>query len=346
MKRIDVVTLVLGLSAAVAHAQGADAPWARVANRFPVAGDGGWDLLTVDEDGGRVFLSHTTMVQVVDEKTGKLLGSIGGMDRVHGIALAPEFKEGFATSGNDNTVVIFDLASFAVVKKVTVDGTNPDAILYDAFSKRVFAFNGRSHNATVIDPSTRDIAGSVELPGKPELGAADGRGTVFVNLEDTSMVCVIDAKAMKVKTAWPLAPGQEPTGLAIDTANHRLFSACNNQLMVVLDSETGKVVATVPIGEHVDGAAFDPGLKRVYAPCGTGTLTVIQETDAGTFSVLENTPTQAGARTIAIDTRTHHLFTPTAEFGERPAPTADHPRPRPSIKPDSFVLLDVAVRMP
>ncbi|HKW13653.1 MAG TPA: YncE family protein [Candidatus Krumholzibacteria bacterium] len=344
MKRILVLVLVCCLWGSVSRATDDAAPWARVANRFSVEGDGGWDLLTVDEAGGRVFLSHGTVVQAVDEKTGKLLGTIGGMDRVHGIALAPDLKLGFATSGADNMVVIFDTGSLAVITKLPVDGTSPDAILYDPATKRVFAFNGHSNNATVIDAKTRAIAGSVALPGKPELAVADGRGGVFVNLEDTSMVCAIDAKAMKVKTAWSLAPGKEPTGLAIDAKNHRLFSACNNGFMVVLDSESGKVVATVPIGERVDGAAFDPALKRAYAPCGTGSLTVIQETNANTFSVLENTPTQIGARTIAIDTRTHHLFQPTAEYGEAPAPTAENAHPRPPIKPGTFVLLDVEAR--
>jgi DNA-binding beta-propeller fold protein YncE len=343
MKRIVLAVLWLCVCAVPALAENA-APWARVANRFPVEGDGGWDLLTVDESTARVFLSHSTMVQVVDEKTGKLLGSIAGLDRVHGIALAPDLKLGFATSGADNMIVIFDLTSLIPAKKLASSGTNPDAILYEPSTQRVFAFNGRSNNATVIDAKTQTIAGTVSLPGKPELAAADGRGMVFVNLEDTSMVSAIDAKTMTVKATWSLGPGKEPTGIAIDARNHRLFSACNNQLMVVLDSESGKVVATVPIGERVDGAAFDPELKRAYAPCGTGSITIIQEKDANTFAVLESTTTQTGARTIAVDTRTHHLFSPTAEFGDAPAPTADNTHPRPAIKPGSFVLLDIEAR--
>jgi DNA-binding beta-propeller fold protein YncE len=313
----------------------------KIANRIAVPGDGGWDLLAVDDAAGRIFLSHGTVVQVVDEKTGQLVGTVEGMNRVHGIALVPDLKEGFATSGADTTVVIFDLQTLQVVKKIKVSGVNPDAILYDSASRRVFAFNGRSNNATVIDPATRAIVGSVALPGKPELPAADGRGTMFVNLEDTSMVSAIDTRALTVKATWSLAPGKEPTGLAIDTATHRLFSACNNQMMVVLDYDTGKVVTTLPIGDRVDGAAFDPGLKRAYASCGAGTLAVIQEKDKNTFSVFENVPTQIGARTIALDARTHHVFLPTAEFGETPAPTADNPHPRPAIKPGSFVLLDI-----
>jgi DNA-binding beta-propeller fold protein YncE len=343
MKRsVWIVYLAACLSVLTVCANAESPASYRVANRIPVTGDGFWDLLAVDDASGRVFLSHSDVVQVVDEKSGKLVGSVTGMHRVHGIAVAPEFNEGFATSGMDSMVVIFDLGTLNVVKKVRVEGANPDAILYDPSTHHVFAFNGHSNNATVIDAPTRGIVGSVALPGKPELGVADGGGTVFVNLEDTSMVAVIDPKALKVTATWPLAPGKEPSGLAIDAGAHRLFSACNNGHMVVLDSESGKVIATLPIGEHVDGAAFDPGLKRAYASCGDGTLTVVQETDPNTFSVLENATTQAGARTIAVDARTHHLFLPTAEFGETPQPTAEHPRPRPTIKPGSFVLLDVA----
>jgi DNA-binding beta-propeller fold protein YncE len=342
MIRFVLAALCVLVCAAPVFAQ---EPQTRVAHRFSVEGDGGWDLLAVDEAGARVFLSHNTVVQVVDEKSGQLLGTISGMNRVHGIALAPDLKTGFATSGADTTVVIFDTASFAVVKKLRVQGTNPDAIVYEPSTRRVFAFNGRSNNATVIDAKTRAIVGSVALPGKPELAVGDGHGMVFVNLEDTSMVSAIDARTMKVKSTWSLGPGKEPTGLAIDTMHHRLFSACNNKLMVVLDSGSGKVVATVPIGERVDGAAFDPELERAYAPSGTGSLAVIQEQDANAFSVLENVSTHAGARTIAIDTRTHHLFSPAADFGDTPAATADNPRPRPAIKPGSFVLLDIEPRL-
>jgi DNA-binding beta-propeller fold protein YncE len=317
-------------------------PLYHIANRFPVGGDGGWDLLAVDEAAGRVFLSHGTVVQVVDEKNGDLVATVQGLNRVHGIALVPDLNEAFITSGMDTTVVVFDYQPPHVAAKIKVNGLSPDAIIYDAFSRRVFAFNGRSNNATVIDPATHKVVGSVTLPGKPELPACDGRGMLFVNLEDTSMVSAIDTKALTVKATWSLGPGKEPTGLAIDPVTHRLFSACNNKLMVVLDCDNGKVVTTLPIGERVDGAAFDPGLKRAYASCGDGNLCVIQEKDANTFSVLENVPTQLGARTIAVDTRTHHVFLPTAELGDMPAPTADNPHPRPPIKPGTFVLLDVA----
>jgi DNA-binding beta-propeller fold protein YncE len=337
-RALAIVAALVYLGAAGARADAGSSHY-KIANRFAVPGDSGWDLLAVDD--GRVYLSHGTVVQVVDEKTGKLVGTIEGMNRVHGIALVPDLHEGFATCGVDTTVVIFDLKTLKPVKKLTINGVNPDAILYDPASKRVFAFNGRSNNATVIDAATHDIVGLVALPGKPELPAADGRGMMFVNLEDTSMMSAIDTKTLTVKTSWSLAPGTEPTGLAIDTATHRLFSACNNQLMVVSDYDAGKVVTTLPIGERVDGAAFDPGLKRAYASCGDGTLAVIQEKDKNTFSVFDNVPTQPGARTIALDARTHHLFLPTAEFGDPPAATAENPHPRPAIKPGTFVVLDI-----
>ncbi len=313
----------------------------QVVKRIAVPGDGGWDLLSVDDAANRLYLSHSDVVQVVDEKTGALLGTVGGLNRVHGIVLVADLHEGFATCGGDTTVAVFDLTTLRVIKKIAVNGVNPDAILYEPSTRRVFAFNGRSNNATVIDAASRQVIGSVSLPGKPELATTDGSGAVFVNLEDTSMVATFDATALHVEAVWPLAPGKEPTGLAIDTEAHRLFSACNNQMMVVLDSQTGAVVATVPIGSHVDGAAFDAALKRAYAPSSDGTLTVIQEKDANSFAVIATVTTQRGARTIALDAGSHHVFLPTAEFGDTPPPSAEHPHPRPAIKPGSFVVLDV-----
>jgi YVTN family beta-propeller protein len=229
-----------------------------------------------------------------------------------------------------------------VLARVPVTGRNPDAIVYEPSTRRVFTFNGGSANATVIDAATNKVVGTVALSGKPEAPAVDGKGTVFVNIEDKSTVAAIDAATLKVKAEWPLAPGEEPSGLALDPATRRLFSVCSNKLMIVLDADTGKIVATLPIGERVDGAAFDPGLKRAYSSNGDGTLTVVQEVDKSTFKVLENVATQRGARTLALDVKTHHIYLSTAEFGPTPAPTADRPRPRPTIVPGSFVVLDVA----
>lgn len=342
MKRMACAVSVLVLIAV--SVVGAETPEShyRIANRISVEGDGFWDLLAVDDSTGRVFLSHSTMVQVIDSKTGKLVGVVPDTKGVHGIALAGDLNKGFVTCGRDTTVAIFDLKTLAVLARVTVTGANPDAILYEPVFHRVFVFNGGSGNATVIDAKSNKIVGTVTLDGKPELGVSDKTGTVFVNLEDSSMVEVISAVSLKVQQKWPLKPGEEPTGIALDDVSHRLFVGCNNKMMVVMSAEDGKVIATLPTGERVDGAGFDPGLKRAYSSNGEGTLTVVQEVAKDSFQVVENFPTQKGARTMAINASTHHIFLPTAEFGETPAPTTEHPHPRPTVKPGSFVVLDVA----
>lgn len=341
MKTFQWILIVMVLCGTAALAAQSNVSHYRIANRFQVEGDGFWDLLAVDDATGRVFLSHGMVVDVVDGKTGALIAAIQDTKGAHGIALARDVKKGFITCGRDSCVAIFNLDSLKVVARVPVTGRNPDAILYEPSSHRVFAFNGGSANATVIDAKTNKVVGTVALGGKPELPAADGKGTVYVNLEDKSMVDVIDAGAMKVKAEWPIAPGEEPTGLAMDAATRRLFIACHNKMMIVMDADNGKIVANVPIGERVDGADFDPGLKRAYSSNGDGTLTVIQEVNANSFTVLENVATQIGARTLAVDAKTHHIYLPTAAFGPAPAPTVEHPRPRPTIVPGSFVILDV-----
>ncbi len=335
------LSAALVLGAALLAADPAPPGYA-VAHRFPVPGDGFWDLVAVDEAGGRVFLTHSVEVQVVDGATGGLLGTIPGTPGVHGIALAPAAGKGFATCGRDSSIVVFDLASLRVVDRIPSTGRNPDAVVFEPVTGRILAFNGGSGNATVIDAATDRVVGTVALAGKPELAVADGRGAVFVNLEDRSMVQKVDAESLLAAPPWPLGPGEGPTGLALDAAHHRLFSACGNRVMVVMNADDGAIVATLPIGDHVDGAVFDPGLERAYAAGGDGTLTVIQETGPGRFRVLETVPTEAGARTVALNAKTHHLYLPAARFGETPAPTADHPRPRPPIVPGSFILLDVA----
>ncbi len=297
-------------------------------------GDGSFDLLAVDAATGRLYLSHGTVVQVVDTRTGKLVGTVPDTNGVHGIALAPDVNKGYVSCGKDNAVAIFDLKTLAVLARVPVTGTNPDAILYEPGTQRVFAFNGRSNNATVIDARTDAVVGTVALDGKPELGVCDGAGQVFVNLEDKSLINVVDAKTLKVVHQWPLAPGEEPTGLAIDTANHRLFIGCHNQLMVIASAEDGKVITTLPIGERVDGVGFDAGLKRAYSSNGDGTLTVVEEQDKDKFAVLENVATQWGAKTLAVDGSTHQVFLPVAEYGEAPAATATIPSRARRSSPD------------
>ena len=313
----------------------------KIANKIRIEGDGGWDYLTVDDSTGRLFVSHGAIVQVIDTKTGKLVGTIPNTIGVHGIALAHDLNKGFISNGKDSSVTVFNLKTLEFITKLPVTGRNPDAILYDTFSHLVFAFNGKTANATAIDAKTNTVIATIMLDGKPEFPATDGKGTIYDAIEDKSLVDVINAKTLKVQGKWPIAPGEEPTGMAIDNENHRLFIGCSNKIMVIADAQSGKVITTVPVGDHCDGVAFDPDNKRVYSSNGDGTLTVVQEQSKDTFTVIENVVTKKGARTIALDGKTHHLFLPTAEFGPASAPTAENPKPRPSIKPNSFVILEV-----
>lgn len=313
-----------------------------IVNKIHVPGDGGWDYLSVDETTGRLFVSHGTVVQVVDLKTGQVAGTINDTPGVHGIAIAQDLNKAFISVGRNASVKVIDLKTLAVIADVKITGENPDAIMYDQFSKKVFVFNGRTSNATVLDAATNDVVGTIALEGKPEFPASDGNGTVYVNIEDKSLISVIDVKTLKVLKSWPIAPGEEASGLALDNETHRLFAVCSNKLMIVVDAADGHIVANLPIGEGCDGVKFDPGLKRAYSSNGEGTMTVVQEVDKDSFKVLENITTLAGARTLAIDTRTHHIYTPTADFNPAPAATADNPRPRRTPKPDSFNILDIA----
>lgn len=312
----------------------------KVLKKIPVGGDGGWDYLIAD-DHNRLFVSHGGEVYVIDANTGKKLGVIPNTKGVHGIAPAPEFNRGYISNGRDSSVTVFDLNSLATITKIPVTGKNPDAILYDPFSKKVFAFNGRSHNTTVIDAKENKVVGTIPLDGKPEFAATDMKGRVFVNIEDKSKISVINSTTLTVEQNWPITPGEEASGLAIDNENHYLFTVCDNKMMVILSSETGKVVSIVAIGEGPDAAAFDPALKRAYSSNGDGTLTVVQE-DKGQFKVLDNLNTMKGARTMAVDLKTHHIFLPDAEFGEKPQPTPENPHPRAPIKPGTFILIEVA----
>lgn len=316
----------------------------QVTNKIHVVGDGGWDYLTMDEVAGRLYISHGNVVNVVDAATNKLISTILDTKGVHGIALAKDLNKGFISNGRDTSVTVIDLTTLKSIARVKVTGNNPDAILYDSFSHKVFTFNGRSSNSTVIDAITNKVVGTIALIGKPEFPVTDSNGKIYVNIEDKSSICAIDVKSLKVVQTWQIAPGKEPSGLAFDVKNHRLFSVCDNKLLVVLNSESGKVVTTLKIGENVDGVCFDPALNRIYTSNGEGTMTIIQEKDANTFSVLETFPTQKGARTITLDSKTHKVYLPTAEFGNTPAPTAQNPHPRATVKPNSFAVLEVGLK--
>ena len=301
-------------------------------------GDGGWDYVALDTVGHRIFVARQNRVMVVDPSDGKVVTEIPGLNRAHGIAFAYEAGHGFATSGADSTVTMFDLKTLQVLGHTTA-ALDDDAVLYDPATKRVFTFNGDSHSSTVIDASSGQRIGTIDLGAAPEFGVSNGDGRLYVNLEDKGAVAEIDAVAMKVTREWSLAPCQSPTGLAIDRAHHRLFSGCRNQVMAISDADAGKLITTVPIGAGVDGCAFDPGTALAFASNGDGTLTVVHEDNPSQFRVLANVLTRRGARTMALDEKTHRVFTVTADFGPPPAPTPEHPRPRPSVVPGTFTLL-------
>jgi len=331
-----MLLIILSL-AAVVWAAG---PGYHVANTYNLGGDGGWDYLTADSDARRLYISRGTHVMVVDLDSGKSVGDIADTPGVHGIALAPELGRGFTSNGREGTVSIFDIKTLATSSKVKV-GDNPDAILYDPATKRVFTFNGRSQDSTAIDAATGKVLGTIKLDGKPEFAASDAKGEVFVNIEDKSELTVIDPNKLEVKAKWPLAPCTEPSGLSMDRKNRRLFVGCDNKMMAVVDADSGKVLATPAIGDGVDATAFDDGTGLAFASCGEGVLTVVKEDSPSSFNVAENVKTQQGARTMALDSKTHNALVVTAKFGPPPAPTADNPHPRRSILPDSFVVLVV-----
>lgn len=340
LSRSRIVTALLPL--AVAASAAAQAPGYHVVKRVEVGGEGGWDYLSVDTAAHRAYLSRGTHVMVYDTDRDSVVGDIPDTPGVHGIAIARALGRGFTSNGRDSTVTIFDLGTLAVIARVKVTGRNPDAILYEPVSGRVFTFNGGSANATALDARTGAVVGTLALGGKPEFPTTDGSGRVFVNIEDRSQIVAFDARTLAASAPWSLAPCEEPSGMAIDGAHHRLFAVCSNKLMAVVDAANGHVVTTLPIGAGVDGAGFDPGTGNAFASAGgDGVITVVHEDTPDRYHVAETVATQRGARTMAVDERTHKLYTVTARFGDAPAPTADRPRPRPPMLPGSFTVLVV-----
>ncbi len=309
-----------------------------VIKQFKLGGEGSWDYLTVDAKARRVYISRSTHVMVVDADTGALVGDIPNTAGVHGIALVPDLNKGFTSNGRDNAVTVFDLKTLKAGKQIPV-GQNPDAIIYDPASQRVLTMNGASNDATVIDPQAETVAGTIPLGGRPEFAVADERGRIFINIEDKSEIVAVDARTLSVAARWSLAPGEEPSGLAIDRVHRRLFSVCANKLMVVVNTDDGKIVTTLPIGSGVDAAGFDPETKLAFSSNGDGTLTIVHEDAPGKFSVIGNAATQRGARTMTLDPKTHQVYVVSAEFGPPPPATPERQRPRPSIVPGTFTLL-------
>lgn len=306
--------------------------------KINLGGNGGWDYLYVDSDARRLYVSRATHMVVVDVDSGKIVGDIPNTNGVHGIAIASDLGRGFISDGRDSSVTVVDLKTLQTTGVIKVE-KNPDAIIYDPATQRVFAFNRGSSSASAIDAKTGSIAGTITLGGHPEFAVADGNGKIYVNLDDKSEVVAFDSRKLEIKSRWPLAPGESPTGLAIDQKHRRLFSACENKNMIVLNADNGQVVSSLPIGDGTDAAAFDPATQLAFSSNGEGTLTVVHEDSADKFSVIENIPTQRGARTMAIDAKTHNIFLATAQYGPAPEATPEHPHPRPSILPDTFVIL-------
>ncbi len=348
---IPVPAIVLGAAcslyvvttAPAAPAPAASSPEAtyRLQHSIHVGGEGGWDAVTVQSTPHRLFLTHGVRVDVLDLGTDSLIGAIPDTPGVHGVALAPELNRGFTSNGRDSSVSIFDLKTLGVLGRVKLPARNPDAITYDATSGRVFAFNGGSASVTAIDARTGQIAGTLALGGKPEFAVSDGTGRIFVNLEDSSAVVAFDGRKLETLHRWPVGPGREPSGLAIDLQHHRLFSGCANQKLVVLDAAKGTVVASLAIGAGVDGVAFDPARQLVFSSNGDGTLTVIHEDGPDKYTVVENVTTKKGGRTLALDEASGEVYIPTAQLGPPPAPSAEHPHPRPSIVPGTFEVMVV-----
>jgi hypothetical protein len=307
----------------------------KVIKTVPVGGEGGWDYVYVDSGARRVYISRGTHTVVMDADTYAVVGDIPDTQGVHGIAIASDLGRGFTSNGRSNDVTIFDLKTLKPIGNVKTDA-NPDAIVYDPVSKRVFTFNGRGKNTTAINAADGTVAGTLVLGGKPEFAAVDGKGSIFVNNEDTSEIIEINAQKITETHRWPLAPCKSPSGLAMDTKNRRLYSVCDDKVSVVVNADTGKVVATPEIGNGPDAAAFDPESNDFFASCGEGVLTVVHQDSAEKYTVVENVPTKRSARTMGLDLKTHNIFMPAADFD--PPPPGER---RGKMKPDSFVIVVV-----
>ena len=321
--------------------QDATAPAAPKVHKIAVGGEGGWDYLTVDSEGRRLYVSRGNRVVVVDLDKEAVVGELADTPGVHGIAIVPELGKGFTSNGGDGTVTVFDLKTLKTTGKIKASGT-PDAILYDPASKRVITFNHGTNDGTSIDPASEKVEGTIPFGGEPEAAVADGRGHIFVNIRSSSEVAEFDAVSLKILNRWPLAPGVRPNGLAIDARNRRLFSGCNgNSKMVVMDADKGTVIGLVDIGKGSDGCGFDPAKGLAYsANGGEGTVTVLVEEKPGRYKVTATIATQATARTMALDPRTHRLYLPAAT----PAPAPAGPQPKGARRgnvPGSFVIVVV-----
>ncbi|MGF7230526.1 YncE family protein [Arachidicoccus sp.] len=304
-----------------------------VAKTLKIGGDGGWDYLAVHQNN--LYVSHSKLVNIINKKTGALVGVINGTIGVHGFAFVPALNKGFISEGRADSVIVFDLSTYKILARIAT-GKNPDAIMYDDFSKKIIVCDGHSNSLSIIDPVTEKVVATIALAGKPETAVADGTGKVYVNIEDKSLITEIDLARGRILNEWPLSPGEGPSGLAFDKETKRLFAGCDNQLLVVMNANNGKIITTLPIGRGCDGVAFDDASKQVFSSNGEGTLTVIKEMNKDNFVVQQNLLTKKGARTIALDTHTHTLYLPTANFEKN-----EVAHKRPVTIPGSFEVLVV-----
>jgi DNA-binding beta-propeller fold protein YncE len=339
---LSVALAAAGVAALLCSGAAQASPQYRIVQTLQLPGEGGWDYLALEEGAHRLFIAHGNHVDVIDTQSLVRVAQISDTPGVHGIALAPELGRGYISAGGAGTVVVFDLTTFARLKDVKATGDNPDAIVYDAPSRRVFAFNGRGRNATVIDALSNEVIGSIALDAKPEFARSDGRGHLYVNLEDTSSIAVIDTRSLTLLSVWPITGCEGPSGLAIDTTAQRLFSVCDNHIMAVVDARNGKILGSAPIGEGPDAAGYDPKLRLAFASCGEGVLNAVSVAAEGAAHAAQALKTQRGARTMALDEESHRIFLVTADFGPPPLASAAHPHPRPSILPGTFRLLVIA----
>ena len=316
----------------------AEAPGYHIIKTVKLGGEGGWDYLTADSAARRLYISRGSHVMVVGMDNYEVIADLQDMQGVHGVALAKELNRGFTSNGKTNDVSIFDLKTFMMLGRVKA-GENPDAILYDTVSKKVFAFNGKSNDVTAFDAATGEVRGTIKVGGKPEFPVADGAGKIYVNIEDTNEVAELDSNKLELTRRFLLKPGEEPTGMALDRRHGRVFSACHNKLLVALEADSGKFLGTIDIGAGVDGAAFDPETGFIFASNGEGTLTVAKELVQGEFAALETVPTKKGARTMAIDEKTHNVFLVSADLEPAPAAKEGEKPQRPKPIPGSFVLI-------
>jgi DNA-binding beta-propeller fold protein YncE len=341
LRRIGPMAGLALVAAAVIYA----APQAsgyHIIKRMPIGGEGGWDYMTVDSDTHRLYIARGSHFQVVDDTTGKVIGDIeiANTKNSHGLTLALDMGKGFTSNGDANTVSVVDLKTLKATSVIPIPGKDPDSIRYDAATKRVFTFNGKSADSTVIDATSGKVVGTVKLSGKPEEAILDGNGNMWVNIEDKSVITEFDTKTLAVKGSWPLAPCEGPSAMAYDSAHHRIFVACD-KVMVVVNSDNGKVVASPPIGGDPDGNGFDPGTGLAFAACREGLVSVIHQDSPDKYTVVGNITTQFGTRTMALDLKTHRVYTETADFKPAGAPTPENPKPRPTPIAGSFVILEV-----